>query len=74
MTFERLLLATLDLVGQQQRQERGVIESLCSRQCQSVRQRRNELAQLQMLEQSHQIRVEAHDGSSSAGVTVATGR
>jgi len=42
--------------------------------CQSVWQGGDELTQLQTLEQTHQVRIEAHDGSSPAGVMVATGR
>jgi hypothetical protein len=37
VTFESLVIATLDLIGQQQRQERGVIELLRTRQRQAFR-------------------------------------
>src|SRR5437867_2172085 len=39
MLFEGLLLTSLDLVGEQQRQERGVVEVLRARQRESLRQR-----------------------------------
>ena len=51
-----------------------VVELLGSGQCQSVRERWCELAQLETFEQADQVRIEAHDGSSPTGMTVVTGR
>jgi hypothetical protein len=50
VALQGLLLAPLDLVGQQQGQELGVIQLLGSRQRQSFRQGGDELAKLQALE------------------------
>ena len=72
MPFKGLLLAALDLVGEQQRQKGGVIELLGARQRESLGQRGYELTQLQAFEQTQQIRIEAHEGSSPVGVTLAT--
>ena len=72
--LEGLLLAALDLIGEQQRQECDVLQLLSARQRQTLWQRRHQLTQLQAFEQTHQVRIEAHDGSSPVGVTVATGR
>jgi hypothetical protein len=68
MLFEGLLLTSLDLVGEQQRQERGVVEVLRARQRESLRQRRHQPPQLQPLEQTHQVRIEVHVGTSPDGV------
>jgi hypothetical protein len=72
VTFERLLLAALDFVSQKEGQERGIIEVLGARQRQALRQRRYELTQLQAFEQTHEVRIEAHDGSSPVGVMLPT--
>ena len=72
MTLEGLLLAALDLVSQQQGQKGGVVELLGARQRESLGERRHELTQLQAFEQTHQVRIEAHEGSSPVGVTAAT--
>ena len=60
VAFEGLLVAPLDLVGQQQGQECGVVELLGACQRQPLGQGGHELAQLQALEQTHQIGIDAH--------------
>jgi hypothetical protein len=50
VALQGLLLAPLDLVGQQQGQEVGVLQLLGSGQRQSLGQRRYELTQLQAFE------------------------
>lgn len=72
MTFEGLLFTALDLVGEQQGQECGVIELLGASQRESLRQRWHQLPQLQAFEQTHQVRIEAHDGSSPTGARLVT--
>ena len=68
MLFEGVLLAPLDLVGEQQRQERRVIEMLRARQCESLRQRWHQPSQRQPLEQTHQVGIEVHVGTSTDDV------
>ena len=46
VAFERLVVTPLDLVGQEQRQERGVVELLGAGEYESLRQRRCQLAKL----------------------------
>jgi hypothetical protein len=58
--FERLLVAALDLVGQQQRQKRNVVELLGTRQRQPLSQGWYQLTQLEAFEQTHQIWIGSH--------------
>jgi hypothetical protein len=51
VAFKCLAIASLDLIGQQQRQERGVIGLLSARQRQARGQGRHHVAELQPLEQ-----------------------
>jgi hypothetical protein len=60
VAFEGLLIAALDLVGQQQRQKRNVIELLGTRQRQPLGQRWHQLTQLEALEQTHEIWIGVH--------------
>jgi len=62
--FQGLLVPPLHLVGQQQRQERGVIQLLRACQRQPLRRRGHQRAKLQAFEQAHQIGVDGHDGVS----------
>ena len=68
MAFEGLLVAALDLVGQQQGEERGVVEVLGAGQRQPLGQGGHQRTQLEAFEQAHQIGIDAH-GWISTGVT-----
>jgi hypothetical protein len=72
MAFERLVVTSLDLIGEQQRQERGVIQLLSTSQRQPLRQRRHQLPELQALEQARQIWIEGmrHASTSTAATDV----
>ena len=67
MPFERLLVASLDFVSQQQGDKRHVIQLLGARQRQPLRQRGQERTELEPFEQTHQIGIDAH-GCTSTGV------
>src|SRR5439155_17455410 len=64
--FERDAVAALDLVGEQEGQEGGVVELLGAGQRQPLGQRRREGAQLEPLEELDQIGVDAHRSASVA--------
>src|ERR1700680_1944426 len=64
VALQGLLFAPLDLIGQQQGQELGVVQLLRSGQRQSFGQGGDELTQLQTLEQTHQIGIHAHGAVS----------
>jgi hypothetical protein len=64
--LERLLVAALHLVGEQQRQEGGVVELLRPRPRQPLRQRRCQRPQLEPLVQPHQIGIHASDPAQPA--------
>ena len=60
VAFEGLLVAALDLVGQQQRQKRHIIELLGTRQRQPLGQGRHQLTQLEPFKQTHEIWIGGH--------------
>ena len=72
MPFEGLVITALDLIGEQQRQERGVVQLLRACQRQSLGERGHQLPELQPLEQSNQIRIQAtvHASTSTAATDV----
>ena len=66
-SFEREMVATLHFVGQDQREECGVVELLGTCQGKPVRQRWQELAQLETANESGEVRFEAHLVTSTRG-------
>ena len=69
VAFERLLVTALDLVGQQQREERRVIQVLRACQRESFRQRRQQRTQLEAFEQADQVGI---DGAAHGWISGGT--
>jgi len=68
MPFEGLLVAALDLVGQQQREKRHVIQLLGAGQGEPLWQRGQERTELQPFDQAHQVGIDCAHGWISTGV------
>jgi len=67
MPFEGLVIAALDLVRQQQGQERHIVQVLSTRQRQAFGQRRHQWPKFEPFEQPYQIGIDAHGWSSTGG-------
>jgi hypothetical protein len=74
VAFECLVVTPLDIIGQQQRQERRVIELLGTCQHQALRQRWHQLTELQAFEQTDQIHIQAAVHAGTSTDVVAPGR